>query len=362
VERPTCDQTAVVLGTRPEIVKLGGIIRGLGTRGLVVNTGQHYDDAMSSVFFEQCGIGAPSISLNIGGLSRAQQIASATSQLEAVFLQHRPRAVVVQGDTNSTLAGALAANSLRIPLVHVEAGLRSFDRAMPEEHNRVIVDHLADVLAAGSAGNLANLLSEGIDANRVRVTGNTVVEAVHELLPNALTRRNILDSFRLTPDEFVLATIHRPENTDDPDQLATIVDELAEIPAPVLFAIHPRTRAAIESAGLEPALNRLLVTGPLDSRTFLALASQAALLISDSGGVQEEVTVLKRPLLVIRRSTERPEALQNFSRLVQPAEVARQARELLSDTGSLLAKLSQVPSPFGDGRASRQILDLIASL
>lgn len=356
---------AVVLGTRPELVKLTELIRLLGPAAHVVHTGQHYDEELSGRFLTDLGIPEPTYLTGIGGHSRAVQISAALAQLDALFLAQPPLAVVVQGDTNAALAGALAANARSVPLVHVEAGLRSHDRNMPEEHNRVLIDRLADVLCAATPENRDNLLAEGIDAGLVRVTGNTVVEAVHSQLPDAGERAAHLERLGLVADGYVLATVHRPENTDDPAALRAILTELAALAAdvPVVLPLHPRTRARVEAAGLAELLAPLRVTRPLGYGEFLALARHAALLVSDSGGVQEEVTVLGRPLVVVRNSTERPEAMADFATLVAPGpELGRAARGGLALGAEGRARLAALPSPFGDGAASRRIVGLLEGL
>ncbi|MEW1675647.1 non-hydrolyzing UDP-N-acetylglucosamine 2-epimerase [Streptomyces noursei] len=356
---------AVVLGTRPELVKLTELIRLLGPAAHVVHTGQHYDEELSGRFLTEFGIPEPTRLTGIGGQPRAVQISAALGQLDAVFRAGPTRAVVVQGDTNAALAGALAANARALPLVHVEAGLRSHDRNMPEEHNRVLIDRLADVLCAATPQNRDNLRAEGVPADRIAVTGNTVVEAVHRQLPSESERLAQLTRRQLTCDGFVLATVHRPENTDDPAALRAVLGELAALAAetPVVLPLHPRTRARAEAAGLTDLLTPLRVTRPLGYRDFLALARHAALLVSDSGGVQEEVTVLGRPLVVVRNSTERPEAMGDFATLVAPGPaLGRAARERLALGTAGRARLAALPSPFGDGRASHRIAGLLTGL
>jgi UDP-N-acetylglucosamine 2-epimerase (non-hydrolysing) len=364
-EMPRRSTVAVVLGTRPEIIKLAGVVHEIGDRASVLDTGQHYDDQMSKVFFRQLGVPEPFRCLAVGGLSRAAQIAEGVQALERAFAELDPAVVVVQGDTNSALAGALAANALELPVVHVEAGLRSYDRRMPEEHNRVLIDHVADFLAAGTIANQANLEREGIGAARVEVTGNTVVEATLALLPAPPERRRLLESYAVATDGYVLATIHRPENTDDPARLAAVLSELAalsELTTAVIFPMHPRTAAAIARHGLAALLDGLLVVAPLDYSTFLALAAEAAVIVSDSGGVQEEVTVLKRPLVVVRRSTERPESLEHFATLVEPGpEIGIAARAAIGDPG-LRERLGAIASPYGDGSASARIAERVNEL
>ena len=358
---------AVVLGTRPELVKLAPVIHALGPAARLVHTGQHWDEAMSGRFLRDLGLPEPELLTGVGGRPRAGQIAQSLGQLDTAFAGDRPVAVVVQGDTNATLAGALAANARDIPLVHVEAGLRSFDRAMPEEHNRVMVDHVADLLCAATDANVANLRAEALDEERIAVTGNTVVEVVRRQLPDAAARAGLLAGYGLDADSYVLATVHRPENTDTAEALGAVLGELDRIArtgTPVLFPMHPRTRAAVERHGLRPLLARLTVTEPVGYAEFLGLARHAALLISDSGGVQEECTVLGRPLLVVRRSTERPEAVDaGFAALVRPGpELGELADVWLSDTPDRLARLAATPSPYGDGLASERIARLITEL
>ncbi|WP_371627539.1 UDP-N-acetylglucosamine 2-epimerase (non-hydrolyzing) [Streptomyces sp. NBC_01116] len=362
---PADRSVAVVLGTRPELVKLAELIRLLGPAARVVHTGQHYDDDLSRDFLEELRLPGPEYLTGVGGQPRAVQVAAALAALDERFAADPPRVVVVQGDTNAALSGALVANARSIPLIHVEAGLRSHDRAMPEEHNRVLIDRLADVLCAATPQNRALLLAEGLEEERIAVTGNTVVEAVRTHLPPRQERTDLLDGLGLTPDGYVLATVHRPENTDDPAVLARVLRELARITRthPVVLPLHPRTRARIEAAGLRPLLDELTVISPTGYSTFLALARHAAVIVSDSGGIQEETTVLGRPLVVVRRSTERPEALIDFADLVEPGPGTGAAvRRRLAEGPEGLRRLAALPSPFGDGTASRRIADLITGM
>lgn len=345
---------AVVLGTRPEIIKLAGIITALGERARVIHTGQHYDHELSGQFMEQLGLGSPDIVLQgIGGHDRSTQIATAIQALAEEFRRDRPSAVIVQGDTNAVSAGAQAANYAGIPVIHVEAGLRSYDRAMPEELNRLITGVLADVHCAATSYNRANLLAEGVDAERIAVTGNTIVEATLASLEqgDGLLAKHF--PARQVPESYVLATIHRPENTDTKSALLRVLRGLAGIDAPVVFAIHPRTRAAVERFGLRSLLEELIVIDAPGHAEFLDLAVRSSLLVSDSGGVQEECTVLKKPLLVIRRSTERPESVDSgFAALVTPdCDIAESANEILADS-TMEQRLGSTPSPYGDGSAS----------
>ncbi|TVT27538.1 UDP-N-acetylglucosamine 2-epimerase (non-hydrolyzing) [Amycolatopsis rhizosphaerae] len=352
---------AVVLGTRPEIIKLAGVIAELGPKACVIHTGQHYDTGLSDVFFTERGLPAPRVRFAVGGAGRGGQIGAGLTSLDEWFARHRPVAVVVQGDTNATVTGALAANARRIPVVHVEAGLRSFDKTMPEEYNRIITDHLSDLLCAATEGNVENLAREGIGGAAVIRTGNTVVEAVRAQLPGRHRRRALLARRGLVPGGYALVTVHRPENTDDAAALRTILTELHRLPCPVVLPLHPRTLGAVRRHGLVDLLDGLGVTGPLGSAEFLGLAAHAAFLVSDSGGVQEECTVLKRPLIVVRRSTERPEAMQDFAVLVSPGPlISKTAAEWWRDLPGLHRRLAALESPFGAGDASRRIVAEIA--
>jgi UDP-N-acetylglucosamine 2-epimerase (non-hydrolysing) len=353
---------AVVLGTRPEVIKLAIPVRLLGDAALVVDTGQHYEARLSGVFYEAFGLAPPATVLGVGGMSRGAQIGQAVRLLDEVFSRDRPQAVIVHGDTNSALAGALAANASGLPLIHVESGLRSFDRAMPEEHNRVVIDHLADLCLAPTDLNAANLIAEGLPVDRIVVTGNTVVDAVIEVLPSAADRKSVLARYEVESDKFALATFHRPENVDEPEVLATILAELELLPVPVVLPLHPRTRAVIASAGLTPALDRLICVDPLGYLDFLALAAECAFLVSDSGGVQEECTVVKRPLIVVRRSTERPEVIGSFAELVPPGPgIGEVARRWMANLPAVHRRLGHLPSPYGSGDASEKTVAAIES-
>jgi len=354
---------AVVLGTRPEIIKLAELIRLLGPAARIVYTGQHYDDRLGPAFFRELNLPAPAVTLSVGGAPRGQQMGTAVQGLDAEFGEDTPQVVVVQGDTNSAVAGALAANARDIPLVHVEAGLRSYDRAMPEEHNRVVADHLADLLCTPTETTRHNLELERITGDRVVVTGNTVVEALRRFVPAPPARRDLVTRMGLEPAMFVLATLHRPETVDQHEVLAFRLEELAALAQRVLLPLHPRTRARIEAFGLTSLLRELCVVPPLAYSDFLALASECAFLVSDSGGVQEEASVVKRPVLVVRNSTERPEVLGTFARLVRPGEsIAEHAAAWSAGLAELHATLALTPSPYGDGAASRLIHEALSSL
>ncbi len=358
---------AVVLGTRPEIIKMAEVVRLLGDRAFVVHSGQHWDEMMSGHFMEHLALPQPELSLNVGGSTRAAQIAGTLTGIDEAFASDRPDAIVVQGDTNTVVGGALVANSIDIPLVHVEAGLRSFDRAMPEEHNRVIADHLADLCLAPTDQARQNLISENIPAERIVVTGNTVVGAVERALAEGRdAAAQLLHQHQLgADDDYIVATIHRPENTDEPERLGQILRSLQELSqaCPVLMPLHPRTRQRAESYGLSELLDDLTTLGPLGYDEFVSLSAGAALVISDSGGVQEEASVWKRPVIVVRRSTERPEVIGSFATLCDdPWRLTELGERILEDGLQIRQGLATVPSPYGDGSAAAQCVRAIEAL
>jgi len=351
---------AVVIGTRPEIVKVAAIVRLLGKQARLIHTRQHSDEELSGVFLTGARLPEPETLSGICGQPRHVQIGAMVERLGGMFTERPPAAVVVQGDTNTVCAAAQAANYSGVPVVHIEAGLRSLDRAMPEEINRCVTGVLADLHCAPTKRAVANLRRDGVPGEKIVLTGNTVVEATVSMLPDEATASEIVAGLGAEPCEFALATIHRPENTDDPQRLRVILDELSKLGLPVLLPLHPRTRAAATRHGLTAALDRLRPIPPADHRTFLGLARHARLLVSDSGGVQEECTVLKKPLIVVRNSTERPESIEaGFAHLVQPGPaIGELGRKLISDEG-LGERLAAIPCPFGDGKATERIVALL---
>lgn len=353
---------AVVFGTRPEVVKLAPVIWALGPAARTIHTGQHYDPALADTLMSELGLEPPTLRLAVGGSSRGTQLGEATARLDRAFAAEPPDVVVVQGDTTSTLAAALAANARAIPLVHVEAGLRSYDRAMPEEHNRIVADHLADLCCAPTETSRAQLAAEGITGERVVVTGNTVVDAATRMLPDETQRVATLERFGLARDGFVLSTFHRPVNVDDDTCLRVILSELDALPLPVLLPLHPRTAARLEASGSD-ALGHIQIVDPLGYQDFLALARECAFLVSDSGGVQEEASIVKRPVLVVRASTERPEVLGTFAELVAPGRsIGEHGRAWAQDLAALHARLETLPSPYGDGHAGPRTADAIVTM
>ena len=336
------------------MIKLAPVARELGDRATLVHTGQHFDSTMSQTLLYQLGLGEPDVRLDVGGRTRGAQIGAATIAVEELLLEREFAAVVVQGDTNSGLAGALAANAAEVPLVHLEAGLRSFDRRMPEEHNRVLIDALADLCCAPHQSNAKLLEQEGVSPERIAITGSTLSDAVYAMMPSAEDRSDLLRSFGYSAGEYVVATIHRAENADHPDRLEAILTALANLDRPVLLPLHPRTRRRVAEFGLGSLLDRMMVVEPLGYTEFLAVAADCALLVSDSGGVQEEATIVRRPVVIVRDSTERPEIVGTFAHLVGAgSDISVTANALLADIESVHATLAELPYPYGDDATKR---------
>ena len=352
-----------ILGTRPEIIKLASLIQASVREGLpfsIIHTNQHYAERMDRVFFNELELPEPDHHLGIGSLSHGEQIGRMLTGIERVLLSRRPAVVVVQGDTNSALAGGLAANKLGIPVAHVEAGLRSHDRSMPEEINRVLIDHLSDHLFCPTANQAGYLAAEGIHAGRIHVTGNTIADATLSYAETARQRSGILRRLGLSAGAYGLLTCHRPSNTDDPAHFAALMDAVADIAAasgfPLVFPIHPRLGESQRRAAASH--RRIALTDPVGYLDMLALQQNAALILTDSGGVQEEACILRRKCLVLRRTIERPEALENGG-CVLPASL--EASELRSAARTLLQRPVDWSNPFGDGLAYRRILDILTA-
>lgn len=345
-----------VVGARPNFIKAAPVLRALaarkGVRQTLVHTGQHYDVNMSDIFFRQLGIPAPDVSLGVGSGTHAAQTAQVLLGLEPVLLARKPDAVVVYGDVNSTMAAALAAVKLHIPVAHVEAGLRSGDREMPEEINRIITDAISDILFTPSKDGNANLLKEGVPSKKIRFVGNAMIDTLIRLLPAAKRPAEPRLEGR-----YVLVTVHRPANTDDPRGLSNLMRALTAISklAPVVFPIHPRTRARLDKAGFKtPPGGRLLLIEPLGYLEFLALQRDAALVVTDSGGIQEETTFLGVPCLTVRTTTERPVTVTaGTNKLVRDyASLPREAAAALKR-----ARKHAKPPKLWDGKAGERVAD-----
>ncbi|MEL4357786.1 MULTISPECIES: non-hydrolyzing UDP-N-acetylglucosamine 2-epimerase [unclassified Luteococcus] len=355
------DEVLVVVGTRPEAIKLAGIARLLGAGGRVLHTGQHYDEAMwRNVLADLAGVRVAD-HIDVGGRLRGEQIGLATMELTRYLTEHPVRAVVVQGDTNSTLAGGLAASATGTPLVHVEAGLRSHDRTMPEEINRILVDQVADLCCTPLEANAAQLRREGVTDDRICITGNTLLDAISVVSPDDAERGRLLAELDLTEGGYVLSTVHRAGTVDDERKLTQLVEALAALAerTTVLVPMHPHTAKNIERWGLGDRLGKVRVIGPQPPRTFVGLESGAGLLVSDSGGVQEEACLFRRPLLVVRDSTERPELLDGWCRLLGDEDPTDAMLRAWADAPAWRAGLAERPLPYPEHSASRLIVDEI---
>lgn len=348
-----------VVGARPNFVKMAPIIREAMRRGLpqvFVHTGQHYDAAMSTVFAEELGLPSPDVYLGVGSGSHAEQTGRVMVAFERVCQQHAPDVVVVGGDVNSTLACALTAAKLTIPVAHVEAGLRSFDRSMPEEVNRVLTDHVSDLLFTSEPSGEANLRREGIAPERIHFVGNCMIDSLRSHLERAIAREP-WRRFGVEPEGYALLTLHRPGAVDDRETLDALRCALQRVARriPVLFPVHPRTRRQIAQIG--QAWDPVVLTDPLGYLDFLALMARARLVLTDSGGIQEETTALGVPCLTLRANTERPITVEaGTNRLVGlegPAIV--DAAEAVLDGA---VRRADAP-PLWDGHAAERVLDVL---
>ena len=311
---------------------------------------------MSATFFDELGMPAPDVNLEIGSGSHTAQTAGVMLRLETELSERRPDLVLVVGDVNSTVAAALVASKLGIPVAHVEAGLRSFDRRMPEETNRLVTDALSDYLFASEPSGVANLLAEGIPKERIFLAGNVMIDTLLRFRDKA-AQTGVLERLGLQSKNYAVATLHRPSNVDDVEHLASLMNMLLDLSRrlPVVFPVHPRTRERMERAGLTQ--RGVMLVEPLGYLEFLRLTSEARLVLTDSGGIQEETTILQVPCLTMRENTERPITIeQGTNRLVgtDPKDILQAALESLETPPRFLA-----PPEFWDGKASARILDVL---
>lgn len=351
---------AIILGTRPEIIKMSPVIRACEKQNLdycIIHTGQHYFYEMDRVFFEELELPQPEYNLDVGSGTHAEQTGKIMIGVERVLKNVKPDIILVEGDTNTVMAGALAAAKLHIKVGHVEAGLRSYDRRMPEEINRIVADHVSDYLFAPTEKAKQNLLREGVEEDKIFVTGNTIVDAVYQNLEIAKRKVNVLKDLGLKPKEYFLVTAHRQENVDVKERLKGILNGLEliheEFSMPVVFPIHPRTRRRIREFGL--SLDGVTVNDPLGFLEFLQLEANARLVLTDSGGVQEETCILGVPCVTLRDNTERPETLEVGSNII----VGTKREKILEGVKLMFNKENSWENPFGDGRAGEKIIEIL---
>ena len=350
-----------VVGARPNFIKMAAIVHELRLRrsrfsARLVHTGQHYSAEMSQSFFHDLEIPEPDVNLGAGGGSQTEQTASIMLALETELKSQRPDLLLVVGDVNSTMAAALVGVKLGIPIAHVEAGLRSFDRSMPEEINRLVTDALSDYLFVTESSGVRNLMAEGIPREKVHLTGNVMIDTLLRFRDRAAVS-DILGRIGLEPKQYAVVTLHRPSNVDDPRRLRDLMEMLTEVSRrlPVVFPVHPRTKQRIESDHITH--DGLILSSPLSYLDFLRLISQARLVLTDSGGIQEETTILGVPCLTLRENTERPVTIeQGTNRLVgvDPVRILPIAIAVLQETSE-----KRRGPELWDGKASSRIIDIL---
>ena len=352
-----------VVGARPNFMKIAPIMREMARypdefEQILVHTGQHYDANMSQVFFDELDMPRPDVNLDVGSGTHAWQTAQIMQLFEPVLMGYKPDWVIVPGDVNSTIACALVASKLGVKVAHVEAGLRSFDRTMPEEINRLLTDRISDLLLTPSRDANENLLREGIAPEKICFVGNVMIDTLEHLLPKAEARwPNLQQQYHL--GRFILVTLHRPSNVDEPETLSEIMAALMEISRqiPVLFPVHPRTRNQISTLNVSHHNNGLVLTEPMGYLDFLAMQMHASLLLTDSGGIQEETTYLGIPCLTVRPNTERPVTIiHGTNRLVESQCNALTAtvKEVLQATDA-----RKLPPELWDGKTADRIINLL---
>jgi UDP-N-acetylglucosamine 2-epimerase (non-hydrolysing) len=323
----------------------------------LIHTGQHYSFNMDKLFFEELELPVPQYNLNVGSESHAVQTAKMLIGLEKIYLDENPSIVLVQGDTNSVLAGALAAAKLNIPVGHVEAGLRSYDRTMPEETNRVMADHISEYLFVPTITSEKLLLNEGIAKSKIFVTGNTIVDAVKQNMELAKDKSNILDDLDIEKGRYFLSTFHRQENVDNEVKLRNILDGLNKVSkkndVPVIVPLHPRTQARIKKFNIDIPAN-IKIVDPVGYLDFLNLESSALMMLTDSGGMQEEGCILKIPCVTLRENTERPETIDVGSNILAGTDPER----IDSAVTKLLNIDKRWNNPFGDGNSGKRIVEI----
>lgn len=363
---PIKDKTSVVVGTRPGIIKMSPLIEEFQRRpceSFTIHAGQHYSDNLDAKIFEDLGLDRPEYHLeNVKEKQyHGEQTAAMLEGIEAILLKERPENVLVCGDANFNLAGALATRKLRLTLGHVEAGLRSDDWRMPEEHNRVMIDHISDHLFAPTKEGKENALEDNVQG-KIHVTGNTVVDAVQRNLPRARQQSKVLDDFGLTKGEYIVFTAHREENVDDEhilEHFVSVIETLAvDWEIPLVYPIHPRTCDRLEQFGLDNRtenIDGLHLVSPLGYLDFLKLVADAKCVLTDSGGVQEESCIMQVPCVTLRENTERPETVEVGANVIAGVEPSA----ILEATEEMMGTDRNWENPFGDGNTSQRIADIL---
>jgi UDP-N-acetylglucosamine 2-epimerase len=360
---------ALILGARPQIIKSMPFIRlsseDKQVKLSIIHTGQHYNYEMTKVFFEEFSLPEPTVNLEVGSGSHAQQTAKMMTRLEPFLQKQKPDLVVVPGDTNSTLAGALTAAKLNIPVAHIEAGARSYDNRMPEEINRRLTDHCSTLLFTATENCSRNLLKEGISKDSVNLVGDTMYDVLLKQLPKT-ERTAILDQLNVKTKSYALLTLHRQENVDNLENLKRILDAIVKLKKlVVIFPLHPRTRKQLRNFNLYTKLKEqkhVKLIEPVSYLENISLIKNANLVMTDSGGVQKESFWLKTPCITLRENTEWVETVQlgaNYLVGSNTEKIVKTAKEIIENEEELGKKLGELPNPFGDGRASQKILKII---
>lgn len=355
----------VVVGARPNFMKAAPLMHQLLKNSekfqiTFVHTGQHYDHKLSQLFFDQLGMPKPDINLGVGSASHAEQTASIMIALEKLMIERGTDAVVVFGDINSTIAAAVVAAKLRVKLIHVEAGLRSFDNGMPEEINRIVTDRLSDILFVSEMSGLTNLHNEGVSSDKIFFVGNIMIDSLVRNL-EAAQKSAILDELDLLPHEYIAMTLHRPANVDNREVLISLLKVIEEIGRvmPVVFPCHPRTQKEMQNFGITDGIDKkaLRMIEPLGYLDFLKLQSECKFVLTDSGGVQEETTYLNIPCITLRENTERPATVEIGSNVItgsDPDKVRKTARDIFDGR----AKIGRVPELW-DGHTAERITEIL---
>jgi UDP-N-acetylglucosamine 2-epimerase (non-hydrolysing) len=353
---------AIILGTRPEIIKLSSIIRYCKNNKLnyfIIHTNQHYSKNMDGIFFKELDLSKVKYNLEIGSGVHGEMTGRMMIKLEGILLKEKPEVVLVQGDTNTVLAGALVASKLGIKVGHIEAGLRSYDRTMPEEINRIITDHISDYLFCPTTKQSNILKKEGLNKNKIFITGNTVVDAIYECVNISDKKSKILKTLHLTPNEFILITSHRPATVDNKKNFKSVLNGIYNVAKKynkkIVFPIHPRTRKMIDNFKIKIPKEFILVD-PIGYLDMLKLQKESFIIITDSGGIQEEACILKKKCIVTRNNTERPEAIKVGGCLLAGNS---DSNRILTTTSKLINKRVNWENPFGDGKTGEKIINII---
>jgi len=352
---------AIILGTRPEIIKLSPIIRECQEKKLdffILHTNQHYSKNLDKIFFEELELPRPKYNLGVGSGTHTEEISKMLIKIEKILLKEKPNIVLVEGDTNSVLAGALAAAKLQLKIGHIEAGLRSYFREMPEELNRILTDHCSNYLFAPTKGARNILINEGIPKNKIFVTGNTIVDAVYQNLKLTKRKSKILKKLNLEKNKYFLLTAHRQENVDKKERLTGILNGLKLVyqqwNLPVIYPIHPRTKKRIRQFKLKIPKGIKLIE-PVGFLDFLNLEANAKLILTDSGGIQEESCILQIPCVTLRDNTERPETLEVKSNIL----AGTNPQKIKNSAVTMLKREKNWKNPFGNGKAGKKIVNIL---